>query len=149
VLAKFKTLVDTFDPHRFDSWIASRSLRCSSLAALNCLTNSWVSRRVALKAAALASTEPNSCCCIPLVCTQRSISSENAMTGLRQLSETRCTGSPSRSHLRALLGVRCKHSAISFHPFRSLISMNLFPAGRDVLSCPFRGQKDLAILNRN
>jgi hypothetical protein len=53
--------------------------------------------------------------------TQCSISSGNATTGLRLLSEIRRTGSPIRSHLRALLEVRCKHSAISFHPFRILI----------------------------
>lgn len=121
----FQILADAFSARPFDSRIALSKLRCSNLADLNSSTKSPVWRNVVIKAAILASrfalSAPNCCRLVLLICTQRSISSESAMTGLRRLLETRFTGRPSRSHRRALLGVRCKHSAISFHPLRILI----------------------------
>lgn len=98
------------------------SLWCSNPAALSSAINFWVWSWVRLRAMQLFSVEFNAGLGALLFRTQSSSSSENAIMGLRRLSETRLTGSPRRSHLRALLGVRCRHAAISFHPFRIAIA---------------------------
>ncbi len=117
------------------SWASFRRRSSCSRKSRASGFKSTDSRRVARKLAVFARTEPRRSSLF--LRTQSSISSRKATTGLRRLSVRRCTGSPSRSHLRALLGVRCKHSAISFHPFRIFIASPTCCSKAGPEACPF------------
>ena len=99
---------------KFDR-MAKRSLRCSLPRSLSCLRSRWVRRRVLdcfsrssfnRTAKDLADSRKDASGVLFRFRTHNSSSSVVATTGLHKLSDTRCTGNPSRSHRCAVRTVR-------------------------------------------